>query len=881
MEFEQALGIVRLMVNGGIAREIAICNSAIPEEHRVRIKEILEQEETIILEPARMLVANAQRSEWLNQFDRSSWYYWPKLREYLLGKKRRSEPAVRSLDETTDRILGQLAPPSTKQFDIRGLVVGYVQSGKTENYTALIAKAADVGYRLVIVLSGIDNGLRRQTQIRLKKELVGYPDNRPDAVRLPPSGKQWHQFTNEEFNGDFQPGFANDAALQGTQPVLLVVKKNGMVLRRLHRYLDLAQDTVKQNLPVLIIDDEADQASIDTRGSYLAEGESNTDDYEEPTVINGLIRDLLNKFTKITYIAYTATPFANILIPHDTYDPTCKNDLYPRDFIVDLPKPINYFGAEELFGRFDPDTEEDIGGLDVIRHVPDQDTIDLKQGMLPASLETAMIDFVLSGACRALRKQGAFPATMLIHGSHLIQPQLEVEKLVSRRYAELKDEWRYQRKHGFRERLKKRWEQDFRPRLNPRESEPDISFEMIEPYIGPFLESVYVRVINSTRPGEILDYEREPDLKAIAIGGNRLSRGLTLEGLLVSYFVRSSATYDTLMQMGRWFGFRGGYEDITRIYMPEELSGWFRDLALVEHELRRDIRVYEVENLTPLQIGTRILRHPAMLVTSRLKQRYGQQIIIEQSYSNRSMETIRFPLQRLDDLNSLLSANLATTISFLQKLGSPSWDAQGATWAGITPEKVLDFLNNYRMDREVRNISLPLVCDYIERQNNNEELTKWTVSVRGLEKTDSRLGEIDLGIGRQISLNGRSRLRSDPDSIGSISSPKDEGIGLTKQQLDEISDRLALPDKNIGFRSIARSMRSPEEGLLLIYPISRFSGYDKKIGESRKPLFDDPNDPRAQQIMGIALSFPKSDKALVVLGEYIVGTVGWRSYEQD
>jgi len=880
MEFEQALGIVRLMINGGIAKETAISNPAIPIEHRDRIRETLELEENIILVPARMLVANAQRGEWLNQLDRSSWYYWPKLREYLLGVKNRSEPVVRSLDETTDRILGQLAPPSTGQFDVRGLVVGYVQSGKTENYTALIAKAADVGYRLVIVLSGIDNGLRRQTQIRLKKELVGYADNRPDAVRLPPSGKQWHQFTTEEFDGDFQPGFANDAALQGTQPVLLVVKKNGAVLRRLHRYLDSAQDKVKQSLPVLVVDDEADQASIDTRGSYLAEDESLPDDYEEPSVINGLIRDLLNKFTKITYVAYTATPFANILIPHDTYDPTRKNDLYPRDFIVDLPKRPDYFGAEELFGRFDPDTEEDVGGLDVIRHVPDQDMVDLKQGMLPASLQAAMVDFVLAGACRALRSGGNFPATMLIHGSHLIQPQLELEKLVSKRYAELKDEWRYQRKQGFRDHLKQRWDQEFRPRLYPRESEPDISFEMIEPYVGQFFESVYVRVINSSRPGEILDYEREPDLKAIAIGGNRLSRGLTLEGLLISYFVRSSATYDALMQMGRWFGFRGGYEDITRIYMTEELSGWFRDLALVEHELRQDIRVYEVENLTPLQIGTRILQHPAMLVTSRLKQRYSQHITIEQSYSNRSMETIRFPLQRLDDLRILLSANMEATKSFLQKLGAPSWDSQGVIWTGITPEKVLNFLSTYRMDREVRNISLPLVCDYIERQNENEELTKWTVAVRGLESTDSKLGEIDLGIGKNISLNGRSRLTSDLDSIGSISSPKDEGIGLTKQQLDAVDEMLELHENNIGFRSAARSVRSPAEGLLLIYPISRFSGHDKKISQSRKPLYDDPNDPRAQDIIGIALSFPKSYKAQVVLGEYIVGTVGWRSYEQ-
>jgi hypothetical protein len=225
MDFEQALGIVRLLINSGVERETAIANPAIPPEYRERIRERLEHEDNVIFEPPKILSASAERGEWLYQLDRSTWYYWPTLRQFLLGSRTWSTPSVRSLDETTDRILGQLSIPSTEQFDIRGLVVGYVQSGKTANYTALIAKAADVGYRLIIVLSGIDNGLRRQTHIRLNKELVGYSHNPPDAVPLPPMGRQWHQFTNEEIGGDFRRGFANHAALQGTQPVLLVIKK--------------------------------------------------------------------------------------------------------------------------------------------------------------------------------------------------------------------------------------------------------------------------------------------------------------------------------------------------------------------------------------------------------------------------------------------------------------------------------------------------------------------------------------------------------------------------------------------------------------------------------------------------------------------------------
>jgi len=159
MEYDNALGIVRLLINGGLNRDDAINNPAIPEEFRQRIREILEREDNIILRPANVLTAETDKDEWLRYLDRSEWYYWPNLRRYLLGYKNWSNASLRSLDATTDRILGQLEPPDTEQFDIRGLVLGYVQSGKTANFTSLIAKAADIGYRLIVVLSGIDNGL--------------------------------------------------------------------------------------------------------------------------------------------------------------------------------------------------------------------------------------------------------------------------------------------------------------------------------------------------------------------------------------------------------------------------------------------------------------------------------------------------------------------------------------------------------------------------------------------------------------------------------------------------------------------------------------------------------------------------------------------------
>ncbi len=876
MEYDNALGIVRLLINGGCDRSDAINNPAIPEEYKHRIKETLEREDNITLRPANLLTAENDKDEWLRYLDRSEWHYWPSLRRYLLGYKNWSNAALRSLDETTDRILGQLNPPENDQFDIRGLVLGYVQSGKTANFTALTAKAADIGYRLIIILSGIDNGLRRQTQIRLNKELTGYADGRGNSVQLPPIGKQWHQFTTEDLKGDFRAGNANYAALQGSQPVLLVIKKNGAVLRRLHRWLDEAPEDIRRSLPVLVIDDEADQASIDTKGSYQEENEPLPDDFIEPTVINKLIRELLNKFQKRVYVAYTATPFANILIPHDTYHPQYEDDLYPKDFIVDIPKPDGYFGAEEQFGRFDSDIQEGIGGLDILRIIPEQELNNLKiYNTLPSTLEIAMLDFVIAGAARSQRGQNNEPVTMLLHGSHLVLKQNEIKSLVAQRFSELRDEWRYQRSLGIRDKLKERWDKDFRPVTRDMELPYEVDFSEIEAFIGPFFESVQIRIINSNS-GDVLDYEREPNLKAIAVGGNRLSRGLTLEGLVTSYFFRTSAMYDTLMQMGRWFGFRDGYQDLTRIYMTTDLAGWFSDLALVEYELRQDIRMYELQNVKPLELGSRIVKHPAMLVTNRLKQRFARTIIVEQSYSIRVVQTLRFPFNNLDAMSILSKNNLKVVKEFVKKLGEANWENSVPVWRSVSPDIVISFLNSYQSYAEAKNISIHLLVAYIQKQLENNELISWTVAVKGRILPDKVLGSIDLGLKNPILMISRTRLAGDPESLGVITNPGDEEIGLSDEQLTQVRKIQNSNGQKIGANPAARMVRRSTEGLLLIYPVSRYSGYEKHSKKSRKPLYDNPEDCRCNDVICFAISFPKSNTEQGIKGEYVVGTVDWR-----
>lgn len=880
-EQRQALATARMLLDQGHPLDVILSSAFVPAQLRNFVREELRRDENFTLTPARVLTADPNRADWLRGLDRSGWHYWPTLRQFLLGVKRWELSAVRSLDDSSDRVLRQLVPPATERFDIRGLVLGFVQSGKTANFTALIAKAADSGYRLVVVLSGIDKGLRRQTNIRLKRELVGYSDRRPTAVPLPPMGRQWHEFTHDELDGDFQPGYANHAALQGSQPVLLVVKKNGAVLRRLLRWLDDAPAEVRRTLPFLLIDDEADQASVDTRGTYQSEDEPLDPDYEPPSIINGLIRDLLHRFERRAYVAYTATPFANILIPHDTADPRVGNDLYPKDFIVDLPKSPGYFGAEEFFGRMDSTSGASVEGLDVIRDVSDTDIAGLQQGAIPESLVAAIMDFVLAGAARAHRGCAEAPATMLIHASQLIVVQAQLRRLVSDKFSELRDEWRYQRSHGIRDRLLARWETDFRSISGAVQEQLVVGFERIEEHIGPFFEAVQVREINSST-GEVLDYEREPSLKAIAVGGNRLSRGLTLEGLLVSYFIRRSVTYDTLMQMGRWFGFRGGYEDLTRIYTTAELASWFSDLAFVEHRLREDIQIYESHSLTPRQVGVRIWQHPTMQVTSPLKRRFASSTTISQSYALALEQTFKFPLRRPEDLAVQAEANLQAVRELAAKLGAhdpTSSDGKGPVWTGVSPERVLEFLHAYRVDDgAARSISPPLICAYIERLCTQGELTRWTVAVRGRESRDSALGSADWGLPTgSVAQISRSRL-GETESLGVITGSGDEAVALTPEQRAHAAELITAAQaagKTKSENSAAREVRPATDGLLLLFPISRFSKGGSHEGGNRRPLFENPRSPLARDLVGLAISFPRSHQPQAVEA-YLQGTVEWR-----
>ena len=878
------------------------------------------------LEPADVLRRKGGPRPWFAEYDPSEGYHWKRLREYLLTAKNRSETVIDGLDTTTNQILEMLEDPrpgGPDRFDVTGLVVGYVQSGKTANFSALIAKAFDAGYRIVIVLSGLHNSLRRQTQLRLEDELGLVPSSpaRP-GVGLADADHQISRMTRPETNGDFHQGTADSSILIGGSRTLLVMKKNASVLRRLDEWLD---DRKPIGPPVLVIDDEADQASINTGGNRPLDEPADPDEEgtleqatdlsaedvdaagaggvgqltraavaaeTDPSVINGLIRGLLDKMNRVAYIGYTATPFANVLIGHTDVDRKVGRDLYPSDFIFSLPRPPGYVGAERLFGRLALAQEsEGVPGLDVIRTVQPWEASSLlpRSGQpspdeLPATLQNALLDFVLATAARDTRTGGQPAASMLVHASQLTVHQDAMAGLIRERLGQLRQQWVYDLPKGAaRAQLRDRWNSEFVPVTESIDPTRALRFEDIEDAVGQILKrGLNVLVLHNRSPDE-LDYERNPNLRAVLVGGNKLSRGLTLEGLLVSYYVRRANAYDTLLQMGRWFGYREDYVDLTRLYTTSVLADNFRDLATYEEELRQEIRRYEQLGLTPDDFGPRIRKHPAMQITAR--NRMGSARSIAYNYATTLQQTSAFDLQDPDWLRH----NLEATRRLLARLGGADSEGDGRrTWTNVDWREVDTFLGDYRTFTGSTRFVASRVQDYLRAQaGRHGELIRWTVAVRGLLRTDPDLGDEDLGItdGRRVACISRSREINSTTSIGTLVDPVsagyrgDEDLDLTDEQR-AAATREAERGRDV-YPLVLRAQRSPQQGLLLLYPISRYSTprvvrpRPGKGGGDWEPtktaLFDNPA--RAATVIGLAVSLPDSSSDAAT-GEYVVGSAG-------
>ncbi len=756
--------------------------------------------------------------------------YWPSLYRSLHQRDWDRE-TIASLDEASTRVVSLLQPSSLGKVNTRGLVIGYVQSGKTANYSAVITKAADVGYKFFIVLSGLTNALRFQTQERLERELVDL------------NSSYWIALTGVD--RDFSPtGAVGNVNAFLTEhyayKVLCVVKKNATVLRRLLRWLRGARKEVLSNCPVLVIDDEADQASV------------NASEFEEKrTAINQRILEILAELPKAAYVGYTATPFANVFI-----DPKLPEDLYPRDFIVSLPKPKGYFGAERIFGREHlmlDEPEQKYDGLDMIRYVEDEEIPSLTpQGRnarftfepeITPSLEKALRYFWMATAARIARGDAETDSTMLIHTSL----HIDVHELFREPVKNYRD--RLQTSLGSKtpliiEELHDQWN-DEQSRVPSEEvGEKGTTFDELLPHLKDAIVRTDVIVENS-KSVQRLTYGDKAKTQ-IVIGGNTLARGLTLRGLVVSFFVRATDAYDTLLQMGRWFGYRPGYADLPRIWMTRELEGFFYDLATVEQEIRDDIRRYEKEGMTPLEFGVRVRTHPALSITSRLKMQVA--VDCDVSFRGQHPQTVFFKHR---DQEWLIN-NINATKSLVCQIRAVGIEGEivgkrYTIFRDVSVGFIFSFLKEYKFHEDSTVLQEKLLCDYIEAQNRSGELLKWNVVIVGRRHGDQN-PSIDLGTGESVPLLTRSKYIIGPvkeyANLRAIVSPMDRDVDLN------IVRGGNLVEKEDDSQPI-RPAGTP--GLLLIYPIDKDSTpniKNTKSHERRGPLN------AVEHIIGVSFVFP-------------------------
>lgn len=577
--------------------------------------------------------------DWVYKRD-IKWFYSDAYEKHLRNEGW-SPTVVQSLSDVGTKILGHLQDPTSPGvWDRRGLVIGHVQSGKTANYLGLVAKAADAGYKFIIVIAGVHNNLRKQTQERVDEGFVGRTrvENTWKIVGVGHDDYP-HPATLTNVYADFNKRTADHSGWSindFSKPVILVIKKNVSTLKSLHRWLDELNSRGHgkiKDVPMLMIDDEADNASINTKK------EDN-----DPTQTNRRIREILSLFDKSCYVGYTATPFANIFINPDAYgDEQLREELFPKDFIYCLDAPTTYFGPDRVF--LDDDSSARILESidDAENYIPFDHKKDFDVSELPPSLYKAIRQFVVVKAIRNLRGQDEKHCSMLVNVSRFVDVQSLVRTHINVYLKKLKDAIRayhmmpddVSQKNEIMDQLKKVFESDF--------WDADVSWEDLKPALYDSANSIRTFVVNS-KSDEPLDYKKyERDghgLTAIAVGGLSLSRGLTIEGLCISYMYRNTRMYDTLMQMGRWFGYRSGYDDLCRVHLSRDSIDWYSHIAESSDDLREQIKQMRRDGLSPKKFGLYVLDHPdRLLVTAANKMRAGEKRTFKHNFSGRLVES--------------------------------------------------------------------------------------------------------------------------------------------------------------------------------------------------------------------------------------------------
>ena len=763
---------------------------------------------------------------------KSSWVLYKKR---LLEVSKFSKESVDEIEKTTIGMLRNLSSDTQGVSAIKGLVVGNVQSGKTANMAALMAMGADHGWNMFIVLSGVINSLRIQTQDRMLKDLTA------------PGTLSWRGLDQLSANGSPNSESSRlDFSSDSKNRFFAVTLKNH---RRLSNLIDWLHENPSKTsqMKIMIIDDESDQASINT-------GDVNAIDDRKR--INELITNLVNnkdkngnktktQFKAMNYIGYTATPYANIL------NDINEESLFPKDFIVSLGQSKEYFGPQQIFG-----SENKTNGMNIVRNVYDDELMSMKlvhtgeTKAIPEEMEKSLLWFLCASA--ALRVNGfTKPLSLLIHTSVRIIHHKNVYESIL--------QWLDGKKTKILEDAEELWEIE-KVRFTKKD------FTNVYPNYGQGFDNIYelpefskikLEILNILEektktiiidednnlqygqglhicvdnggkietevensfirlayPDSSIKFEKAPLF--IVIGGATLSRGLTIEGLVSTYFLRTTSTADTLMQMGRWFGYRRGYELYPRIWTTHRTQEQFEFLSSLDDQLRETISLMQITNKLPIDVGVKINNTPAvsfLRITAANKMQMAT--YTDMDYRGMRSQTVVF-----DSNEEFLSNNLSVAELFLNSLGTPrpmevfEKNKSNIVFENIKFDSIKEkLLLNYRVSKRSRALSdMESIIEWIEDITEQGLMNDWNVIVAG--KGEAKIGEgsndkkrwsfNNCSIEKVERTERNNSVNDDHLIFGVISGPSDmisdvnpeKYIGNTERELKDILSKPRFTDRD-------------------------------------------------------------------------------------
>ena len=847
-----------------------------PEQRFERWKEIVrykeQAEQQSVAATRSLIVVGAEEAEpgvAVPQDARSAWQLY---RQHLINQGWK-ETSVYNIQKSALRILKHLRQNTKDRMAVKGLVVGHVQSGKTANMAGLISMAADYRWNLFVVLTGTLENLRVQTGERLVGDLFRHNGNVTwKSIEHPSKSSPYgNRAQDMQFGGG-----------RGDRH-LIVCLKNPARLRHLIAWIKEHQVAMSQ-MRLVVIDDEADQAGINSNDVSKA----------ERTAINKLILQLVNlPLQSVNYVAFTATPAANFLNegPGDT--------LYPKDFIAALPQANEHFGPVQIFGY----TENDKEPLGIVREITDQDleqvgVLHSGEGLtLPNALKESLIWYLCCVA--VMRLSGAAkPVSMLIHTS---ARQAHHEYMSDAVQAALKKWSEYDDGHLIAA---------FKPVWNRVSADLDVAqfcdrfpdygriseiaelpeFDSFFAEIRTLLNvvtaiqldadserkyhrGIHVCVDNCANNGVTDENEvrrlfypsAEHGLDFctafIVIGGGTLSRGLTIENLVSTFFLRGSAQADSLMQMGRWFGYRKGYELLPRVWMSDDTREKYEFMTVAEEELRDDLQRFMHGGAKPEDFGPRVRVH-ARLAWIRPTGANKMQRAIKAAFDFSGINRQTTVFHDGDDAATVLNANLKLTHGFLSSAGTdlePSELKGGNSlvWRNVGVARVAEYLGHLTFHPGNQFFSdMKAFLRWLDEHAENAGYTNWNVVVAGSTPTEKNSWDIS---GRVVGRINRTRFadkRSDDGlSIGALRDPKDllaDTIGLEESGLSKegfSNSQIASLRTRGGVGGVPQ---------LLIYLIDKDSPYEDSKKVAAPPRRERRSLEAKEHIVGISLYLPGS-----------------------